>query len=94
MINTNNWENGLLTGKDHSRFPKYCSKMPTSYQALKGSHTKGSSMRNSSRKTFPQCGKCWILPKKTKMGNEGITSKIGPIDHFGIREIILSSFFE
>ena len=26
-------------------------------------------------KYFPQCGKCWILPRKTKIGNEGITSK-------------------
>ena len=35
-----------------------------------------------------------IAKKKTNVGNEGITSKIGPIDHFWIGETILSSYFE
>ena len=83
VLKTNSWGNGLLVGKEYSRFTKYCSEMPTGYQALKGSHTKGLSMGNTSRNTFPQCGKYWILPRKTKVGNEEITSKIGPIDHFG-----------
>ena len=39
-------------------------------------------MRCTSRNTFPQCGKCWILPRKIKIGNEEVTSKIGLIDHF------------
>ena len=69
------WGSGLLTRRDHSRFTKYCLEMPTGYQALKESHSKGSSMGSTSRNTFPQCGKCWILPRNTKMGNEGITSK-------------------
>ena len=59
-----------LVGRDHSKFTKYCLKMPTSYQALKGSHTKGSSMGSISRNTFPKCGKCWTLPRRTKVGNE------------------------
>ena len=45
------------------------------YQALKESHTKGSLMGSTSRNTFLQCGKCWIVPRKTKMRNEGITGK-------------------
>ena len=63
-LKTENWRNGLLVGKDHSRFTKYCPEMPIGYQALKESHTKGSSMGSTSRNTFPQCGKCWILPRK------------------------------
>ena len=63
-------------------FTKYCPEMPTGYQALKGSHTKGTSMGSTSRNTFLQCGKCWILPRKIKRGNEEITSKISPIDDF------------
>ena len=94
MLKTENWGNSLLIKRDHSRFTKYCLKMPTRYQALKSSHAKGISMGSTSRNIFPQCGKCWILPRKTKMGNEGITSKIGPIDRLCIREIILSSYFE
>ena len=94
VLKTENWGNGLLVGMDHLRFTKYCLNMPTDYQALKGSHTKGSSMSNTLRNTFPQCGKCWILPRKTKVGNEGITSKIGPIDHIWIGENIPSSYFE
>ena len=49
-------------------------------------------MGSTSRNTFQQCGKWWILPRKTKVGNEGITSKIGPIDLFKIRETIPSSY--
>ena len=94
LLKMENWGNGLLTGRDLSRFTKYYSEMPTSYRALKGSHTKGTSMGSTSRNTFPQCGKCYILPKKTKMGNEGITRKIGPNDHSCIGEIILSNYFE
>ena len=44
VLKTENWGNGLRTGKDHSMFMKYCPEMPTGYQALIGSHTKGSSM--------------------------------------------------
>ena len=68
---TESWGNGLLTGRDHSRFTKDCSKMPTGYQSLKECHTKGSSMKSTSINACPQCGKCWILPRKTKMVNEG-----------------------
>ena len=57
VLKTENWGNGPLTKRDHSRFPKYCLKMPIGYQALKGSHTKGSSMGSTSRNTFQQCGK-------------------------------------
>ena len=32
--------------------------------------------------------------KKTKVENEGITSKIGPIDHFLIGDTIHNSYFE
>ena len=42
VLKTENWGNGLLTGREHSRFTKYCPEMPISYQALKGSHTKSS----------------------------------------------------
>ena len=62
-------------GRNHSRFTKYFSEMPTDYQALKGSHTKGSSMGSTSRNTFSQCGKCWTLPGKTKVGDGGITNQ-------------------
>ena len=31
--------------------------------------------------------------RKTKVGNEGVTSKIGPIDHFWIEETISNSYF-
>ena len=68
VLKTENWGNDLLTGRDHSRFTKYCPKIPTSYQALKESHTKGSLMGSTSRNTFPQCGKCWILPRKISGG--------------------------
>ena len=94
VLKTKNWGNGPLTGRDHSEFTKYYLEMPTGYQALKGSHTKGSSMGSTSRNTFLQCGKCWTLPRKNKVGNKGITSKIGPIDHFWIGETIPSSNFE
>ena len=47
-------------------------------------------MGSTPRNTFPQCGKCWTLPRKTKVGNEGITNKIGPINHFWIGETIPS----
>ena len=94
VLNTKNWENGLLTGRDYSRFTKYCLEMPIGYQAFKGSHIKGSSMGSTSRNTFPQCGKSWTLLRKTKVGNEGITSKISPIDHFWIGETIHSNYFE
>ena len=94
MIKRENLGNGLLTERDHSKFTKFCLKMLIGYQALKGSHTKGSSMGNTSRNTFPQCEKCWILPIKTKIGNEEITSKIGPIDHFRIGETIPYNYFE
>ena len=93
MLKIENWGNGLLIGRDHSKFTKYCPKMPTGYQPFKRSHTKGSSMRSTSINTFPHCGKCWVLPRKTKVGNEEITSKIGPIDHFGIGETIHSNYF-
>ena len=82
VLKTKNWGNSFLVGRDHSRFTKYCPEMPTGYQSLKGNHTKGSSMGITSRNTFPQCGQCWILPGKPKVANEGITSKIGLIDHF------------
>ena len=75
MLKTENWGNGLLIRRDYSRFTKYCPEMPIGYQALKENHAKASSMGSPLRNTFPQCGKCWILPRKTKMGNEGITSK-------------------
>ena len=94
MLKIGNWGNGLLIGRDHSKFTKYCPEIPTGYQALKGSHTKGSSMRSTSINTFPQCGKCWILLRQTKVGNEEITSKIGSIDHFGIGETIHSNYFK
>ena len=94
MLKTENWGNSLLAERDHSRFIKYCLEMPTSYRDLKGNQTKGSSMGSISRNTFPKCGKCWTLPRKTKVGNEGMTRKIGPIDHFWIGETIPSSFFE
>ena len=68
--------------------------MPIGYQALKGSQTKVSSMRSTLRNIFSQCGKCWILQRKTKVGNEEITSKIGLIDHLGIGETIPSIYFE
>ena len=54
---------------------------------------KGSSMGSTLRNTFPQCGKCWTLLRKTKVGNEGIATKIGLIDHFWIGETIHSSYF-
>ena len=82
MLKTKNLGNDLLTGRDHSKFTKFCSEMPTCYQALKGSYTKGSSMGNTSRNTFTQHEKCWILPRKNKVENEEITSKICPIGHF------------
>ena len=82
ILKTENLENGLVTGRDQLRFIKYCLEMPIGYQALNGSHIKGSSMGSTSKNTFPQYGKCWTLPRKTKVENEGITSKIGPIDHF------------
>ena len=41
MLKTKNWGNGLLTGRDHSRFTKYCPEITIGYQALKESHTKG-----------------------------------------------------
>ena len=94
MLNIENWGNGLQPRKDHSRFTKYSQEMPIGYQALKGSHTKDSSMGSTSRNTFPQCGKSWTLPRKTKVGNEGITRKICPIDNFLIGETIPSSCFE
>ena len=75
MLKTGNWGNGLLIGRDDSRFTKYYPEMPTGYQAFKKSHIEDSSIGSTSRNTFPQCGKCWILPRKTKMGNEGITRK-------------------
>ena len=93
VLKIENWGNCLLAGRDHSRFTKYCSEMPIGYQALKRIHIKGSSMGSISRNTFPQCGICWTLPRKNKVGNEGITSKIGPIDHFWIGETIPSSYF-
>ena len=71
----------FLTGKDHSRFTKYYPEMPTGYQALKESHTKGSLMENTSRNTFPQCGKCWILLRKTKI--------FSLIDHFVLGKLFL-----
>ena len=89
MLKIENWGNSLLIGRDHSWFTKYCLKMPIGYQALKESHTKGSSMESTSRNTFPQCGKCWILPRKIKIGNEGVTSKIGLIDHFELGKLFL-----
>ena len=46
-------------------------------------------MGNSSRNTFSQCGKFGILPRKTKMRNEGITSKIGLIDQFVFGKLLL-----
>ena len=58
VLKTENWGNGPLIGRDHSRFTKYCLEMDIGYQALKGSHTKGSSMGSTLRNTFPQCGKC------------------------------------
>ena len=94
MLKTDNWGNGLLTGRDHLRFTKYCPKIPTGHQDLKGSHTKGSLMGSISRNNFTQCGKCWTLPRKTKVGKEGITRKIGLIDHFWIEETIPSSYFK
>ena len=94
MLKTENWGNDLLARRDNSRFTKYYPEMLTGYQALKGSHTKGSSMGSTSRKTFPQCGKCWILLGKTKVWNKGIRRKIGLIDRFWIRETIHSSYFE
>ena len=75
MLKIENWGNGLLIRRDYSRFTKYCLEMPTGYQALMGSHIKGLSMGSTSINTFLQCGKCWILPRKSKMGNEEITSK-------------------
>ena len=89
MLKIENWGNGLLTGRDHSRFIKYCPKMPTSYQALNKGHTKGSSMGSTSRNTFPQCGKCWILPRKIKIGNEGVIRKIGLNGHFVLGKLFL-----
>ena len=53
VLKTENWGNGLLTGRDHSRFTTYCPKMPTGYQSLKGDHTKVSSMGSTLRNTFP-----------------------------------------
>ena len=53
VLKMENWGNGLLVWIDNSRFTKYCLEMPTSYQALKGSHTKGSLMGSTSRNTFP-----------------------------------------
>ena len=58
MLKTENWGNGFLIRRDHSRFTKYCLKMPSGYQVLKRSHTKGLSMGSTSRNTFPHCGKC------------------------------------
>ena len=40
------------SGRDHSRFTKYCPEMLTSYQALKRNHPKSSSMGSTSRNTF------------------------------------------
>ena len=57
VLKTENWGNGLLFGRDPSRFTKYYLEMPIGYQALKGSHTKGSSMGSTSENTFPQCEK-------------------------------------
>ena len=94
MLKIENWGNGLLFGRDHSRFTKYFLEIPIGYQALKGSHTKGSSIGSTSRNTFLQCGKCWTLPRKTKVENKKIISKIGPIDHFWIGETIPSTYFE
>ena len=52
VLKTVNWGNGLLTGRDHSRFTMYCLEMPTGYEVLKGSHTKSSSMSNTLRNTL------------------------------------------
>ena len=69
--------------------------MPIGYQALKGSHTKGLSMGSTSRNTFHNVGNAeHCQKKKTKVGNEGITRKIGPIYHFWIGETIACSYFE
>ena len=57
--------------------------------SLERSHTKGSSMGSTSRSTFPQCWKSLILPRKTKVGNEEITSKIGLIDHLELGKLFL-----
>ena len=46
-------------------------------------------MGSTSRNTFPQCGERWILPRKTKMENEGITRKISLIDHFVLGKLFL-----
>ena len=89
VLKTENWGNGLLIGRDHSRFTKYCPKMLIDSQASKGSHTKGSSMGSTLRNTFPHCGKCWILSRKTKVGDEGVTRKIGLIDHFLLGKLFL-----
>ena len=64
MLKTENWENGLLNGRDNSRFTKDCPEMPTGYQALKESHIKGSSMETTLRNNFPQCGKMMDTTKK------------------------------
>ena len=53
VLMTENLGNVLLVGRDLSRFTKYYSKMPTGYQALKGSHIKGSSMESTSKKYYP-----------------------------------------
>ena len=89
MPKTEDWGNGFLTGRDHSKFTKYYPKMPIGYQTLKESHTKGSSMESTSRNIFPLCGKCWILLRKIKIGNEGVTRKIGLIDHVVMGKIFL-----
>ena len=46
-------------------------------------------MGNTLRNTFPQCGKCWILSRKTKARDEGVTRKIGLIDHFVLGKLFL-----
>ena len=53
VLKTESYGNGLLIGSDHSRFTMYYPEMPTSYQSLKESHTKGSLMRSTSINTFP-----------------------------------------
>ena len=94
MLKIENWRNGILVGRGHSRFTKNCLEIPIGYQPLKGSHTKGLSIGSTSRNIFPECGKCCTVPRKTKVGNEGITSKVGLIDHLLIGETIPSSYFE
>ena len=89
VLKTEKWGNGLLTGRDYSKFTKYCPEMPISYQTLKESHTKGSSMERTLRNIFPQCGKCWIMPRKIKIGNKGVKRKIGLTDYFVLGKIFL-----